>query len=64
VVGEVDVMDKICPGGKFEADLGGISDARPDGTHFTDEGADWAAKWLMPRIVATARASRTGATTG
>jgi hypothetical protein len=63
-VGEVDVMDRICPGGKFESDLGGISDARPDGTHFTDESADWAAKWLMPRIVATARASRTGATTG
>jgi hypothetical protein len=63
-VGEVDVMDHICPGGKFKANLGGISDARPDGTHFTDKSADWAAKWLMPRIVATARASRTGATTG
>ncbi len=56
--GHVDVMDRICPGGKFKANLGGISDARPDGTHFTDKSADWAAKWLMPRIADTARAAR------
>jgi peptidoglycan/LPS O-acetylase OafA/YrhL len=63
-LGHVDVMDRLCPGGKFKATLGGISDARPDGTHFTDKSADWAAKWLMPRIEETARARRAAAPTG
>ena len=46
----VDLFGRVCPGGEFTDTLGGVVDARPDGVHFSDAGADWAAGWLMPLI--------------
>ena len=47
----VDVTSRLCPGGAFDPDLGGVAGARPDGIHFDDQGADWVASWLMPILV-------------
>jgi hypothetical protein len=52
VVDVVDVSERICPGGRYRSDPGGVADGRPDGVHFSDAGADWVAGWLMPRVVA------------
>ena len=48
----VDLYPHVCPGGSYTADLGGIDDARPDGLHFSDPGADWLAAWLGPKLLA------------
>jgi peptidoglycan/LPS O-acetylase OafA/YrhL len=48
----VDLYPHVCPGGSFTPTLGGIDDARPDGLHFSDPGADWLASWLGPRLIA------------
>ncbi len=47
----VDVTSRLCPGGAFDPDLGGVTGARPDGIHFDDQGADWVASWLMPMLL-------------
>ena len=46
----VDLDAHVCPGGKFANQLGPVSDARPDGLHFSDPGADWVAQWLGPAL--------------
>ena len=46
----VDLFAKVCPGGEFADDIDGVSGVRPDGVHFSDAGADWAADWLVPMI--------------
>ncbi len=48
----VDWNSQVCPGGAFTDRLGTVDDARPDGLHFSDAGADWVANWLAPEIVA------------
>ena len=40
----------ICPDGAFRNQLGPVADARPDGMHFSDAGADWIASWLGPQL--------------
>lgn len=47
----VDLFSIVCPGGKFTSILGGVTDARPDGLHFSAAGSRWladthAADWL------------------
>lgn len=46
----VDLHRRVCPGGNFTDTLGSRDGARPDGVHFSETGADWAAGWLMPLI--------------
>jgi hypothetical protein len=51
--GKVELLDlfaRACPGGEFTDTLGGRDGARPDGVHFSETGADWAAGWLMPMV--------------
>lgn len=51
--GKVELLDlfaRACPGGEFTGTLGGRDAARPDGVHFSETGADWAAGWLMPMV--------------
>lgn len=47
----VDLFAKVCPNGRFTKDLGGVSDARPDGVHFSDDSADWVADWLIRTVL-------------
>jgi peptidoglycan/LPS O-acetylase OafA/YrhL len=45
----LDTTDVVCPGGQFTSRLGGV-DARPDGNHFSDPGADWYANVIGPLL--------------
>ena len=47
----VDLFSRVCPAGEFTPQLGDVEDARPDGLHFSDPGADWLAGWLGPQVV-------------
>lgn len=47
----VDLSAHVCPDGRFAERLGHVDDARPDGTHFSDAGANEAASWLVPRLL-------------
>jgi peptidoglycan/LPS O-acetylase OafA/YrhL len=47
----IDLYAHVCPNGSFSYSLGGIDDARADGLHFTDEGSDWLALWLGPKLL-------------
>ncbi len=46
----IDLFARACPNGEFTDTLGGHGGARPDGVHFSETGADWAAGWLMPML--------------
>ena len=46
----LDLAGRVCPGGSFTDHPGGVADARPDGLHFSDPGADWVAGWLGPLL--------------
>ena len=46
----MDWNPRLCPGGAFTDRLGPVDDARPDGLHFSDAGADWVADWLAPEL--------------
>jgi peptidoglycan/LPS O-acetylase OafA/YrhL len=48
----IDFYDQLCPGGKFSQSYGPVTDARPDGAHFSDPGAEAVANWLMNKILA------------
>ena len=48
----VDLDAHVCPGGTFSETVDGVGDARPDGLHFSDAGADVTARWLGPRLLA------------
>jgi hypothetical protein len=50
VVRVVDLDAEICAGGRFHANYAGVTDFRPDGAHFSDEGAQAVARWLMHEI--------------
>lgn len=47
----VDVHGEICPGGEYAADLYGVSGARPDGLHFSDDGGLAVSRWLGPQLL-------------
>jgi len=36
-----------------EHQIGGVESARPDGTHFSDAGAEAVADWVMKQVLAT-----------
>jgi hypothetical protein len=47
----VDLFARVCPKGKFTQRLGDVDNARPDGVHFSDAGAEWVAEWLCPELL-------------
>jgi peptidoglycan/LPS O-acetylase OafA/YrhL/lysophospholipase L1-like esterase len=47
----IDVNAEICPDGQYAGDLYGVSGARPDGLHFSDEGGFATSEWLGPQIL-------------
>jgi peptidoglycan/LPS O-acetylase OafA/YrhL len=51
-VAMVDLARHVCPGGQFSTTIDGVDDARPDGLHFSDPGADATARWLAPLVIA------------
>lgn len=53
----VDFHAKVCPDGRFTNELAGMKQIRPDGTHFSDEAADWLSEWLGDMAVEEARRS-------
>jgi lysophospholipase L1-like esterase len=48
----VDLNLEVCPGGQFSMSYGGVEQARPDGAHFSDAGAEAVADWLMKQVLA------------
>lgn len=47
----VDLAGHLCPGGTFSPRIGSTDDARPDGLHFSDPGADAVVAWLVPLLL-------------
>jgi peptidoglycan/LPS O-acetylase OafA/YrhL len=47
----VDLRHHVCPDGTFTDTVDGVGNARPDGLHFSDPGADATARWLGPLLV-------------
>jgi SGNH domain-containing protein len=47
----VDLFARVCPNGHFTARLDDVENARPDGLHFSDDGADRVAEWLCPDLL-------------
>lgn len=44
-----DLHARVCPAGRFQIDVEGVRDGRPDGMHFSDEAATALARnWLGP----------------
>jgi hypothetical protein len=54
VVSTPDLDTFLCPQGTFENSMRGVKMVRSDGVHFTSEGADLVANWLLPVIRAAA----------
>jgi hypothetical protein len=50
----VDLNRFLDPDGQFTSDALHVADARGDGVHFTDEGADLVGHWLAPQLAALA----------
>jgi peptidoglycan/LPS O-acetylase OafA/YrhL len=46
----VDLLSRVCPGGRFTNEFGGVTNARPDGVHFSPAAADALATWLGPLL--------------
>lgn len=47
----LDLERHVCPREAFEATIGGVQNARPDGTHFSAEGGRALADWLGPAVL-------------
>jgi hypothetical protein len=55
-VTHADLFQRVCPTGRYQNDVEGIPDGRPDGFHFTPEAsAALARNWLGPLVLDTAR---------
>jgi len=48
----VDMNHLLCPNGPPNPDFGGVTDVRPDGSHYSDAGALAVVNWLMPIVLA------------
>jgi hypothetical protein len=46
-----DLEGQLCRNGEFVDDYAGITNARPDGLHFSDAGAVAVANWAMPKVL-------------
>ena len=52
-----DLSGQLCPGGKYTTTVDGVSDARPDGYHLSEEAANVVvSRWLGPLLL-SARAN-------
>jgi peptidoglycan/LPS O-acetylase OafA/YrhL len=47
----VDLHGELCPDDEFRMAYGDVPMARPDGAHFSDEGAQAAGDWLMRQVL-------------
>ena len=48
----LDLYEQVCPGGDCERPVDGFDPAwRPDGFHFSAEGARWVADWVTPQLI-------------
>jgi peptidoglycan/LPS O-acetylase OafA/YrhL len=54
----LDLFEHVCRDGAVLDTIAGIEGARPDGIHFSDEAADWIARWLGPELLAIAAEDR------
>jgi peptidoglycan/LPS O-acetylase OafA/YrhL len=55
-VTHADLFQRVCPTGRYQDDVEGIPDGRPDGFHFAPEAsAALARNWLGPLVFDTAR---------
>ena len=50
----LDLDAQVCPNHEFRAEYGGVDPARPDGNHFSDDGALAAARWISPILLGDA----------
>ncbi len=48
----LDLNAFLDPGGRYTSEALDVADARGDGVHFTDEGADLVGHWLAPQLAA------------
>jgi peptidoglycan/LPS O-acetylase OafA/YrhL len=46
-----DLFGPLCPSGRFQNDIGGISDFRPDGIHFSPQASNWFGRRYGPAIL-------------
>jgi hypothetical protein len=46
----LDVHEQLCPHGACKRDLPGIGPIRPDGVHFSIDGARGTAAWVLEQI--------------
>ena len=54
-----DLRKFVCPLDRFQRSLGNVADARPDGAHFSPQGADVVARWLLQQVPSLSAAKRT-----
>ena len=47
----VDVHELLCPGGEYQDEVAGIEGIRPDGIHFSTEGALWLSRQIGPQVL-------------
>ena len=47
----LDLDAQVCPNHQFRSAYGGVDPARPDGNHFSDDGALAAARWMSPILL-------------
>jgi peptidoglycan/LPS O-acetylase OafA/YrhL len=50
----IDINAILCPRGEFQRDFGDVKNARPDGSHFSDDGALAVANVVMPMVLGQA----------
>jgi peptidoglycan/LPS O-acetylase OafA/YrhL len=47
----LDLDAQLCPGHQFSGAYNGVDPVRPDGNHFSDEGALAVARWMLPIVL-------------
>jgi hypothetical protein len=51
-----DLHQRLCPGGRYQDEVEGVPDGRPDGFHLSDEAATALARnWLGPLVLDAGR---------
>ncbi len=45
-----DLFTFVCPKGRYQGDIGGVTGVRHDGVHFSAEGSDLVARFLAPTL--------------
>jgi peptidoglycan/LPS O-acetylase OafA/YrhL len=50
----LDLDAQLCPRHQYRSDYGAVDPARPDGRHFSDDGAREVANWMIPIVLGDA----------